>query len=185
MTVKEALKRNGTALDALVFSGMIKKAEKMLLNNENVEFACNNNVYTIPNDEELKINLFNIKNKKPSIIVLTDKRIFFVNSVLGSGESKQIKIENIQSVDYKTNMGLATIRIKGITDMIIIEATTKKIAEEIVSKINQLQSNETFEKVDNINKVSSADEIRKFKQLLDDGIITQDEFEMKKKELLK
>lgn len=184
MTVKEALKRNGTALDALVFSGMIKKAEKMLLHNENVEFACNNNVYTIPNSEELKINLFNIKNRKPGIIVLTNKRIFFVNSVLGSGESKQIKIENIQSVDYKTNMGLATVRIKGITDMIIIEAT-KKVAEELVLKLNQLQSSETSSNVDSFNKSSTADEIRKFKQLLDDGIITQDEFEIKKKELLK
>lgn len=184
MTVKEALRMNGTTLDVLVFSGMIKKAEKMLLDNENVEFACNNNVYTISNDDELKINLFNIKNKKPGVTVLTNKRIFFVNSVLGSGESKQIKIENIQSVDYKTNMGFATVRIKGITDMIIIEATTKKIAEEIVSKINQLQSKESSDKVDNFGISSAADEIRKFKQLLDDGIITQNEFELKKKELL-
>lgn len=34
------------------------------------------------------------------------------------------------------------------------------------------------------NKVSAADELRSFKSLLDDGIITQDEFEAKKKQLL-
>ena len=33
-------------------------------------------------------------------------------------------------------------------------------------------------------KVSSADELRKFKQLLDDGVINEQEFEKKKKELL-
>lgn len=33
-------------------------------------------------------------------------------------------------------------------------------------------------------QTSSAEEIMKFKQLLDDGIITQEEFEMKKKQLL-
>ena len=33
--------------------------------------------------------------------------------------------------------------------------------------------------------VSSADEIRKFKELWDDGIITEEEFKDRKKELLK
>lgn len=32
--------------------------------------------------------------------------------------------------------------------------------------------------------LSVADEIRKFKELMDEGIITKDEFEMKKKDLL-
>ena len=34
------------------------------------------------------------------------------------------------------------------------------------------------------NKISDADEILKFKKLLDEGIITQEEFEKKKKQLL-
>ena len=33
--------------------------------------------------------------------------------------------------------------------------------------------------------ISSADEIRKFKELWDDGIITEEEFKDRKKELLK
>ena len=33
-------------------------------------------------------------------------------------------------------------------------------------------------------QLSSADELRKFKNLLDDGIITQAEFDLKKKQLL-
>ncbi|MBP3261508.1 SHOCT domain-containing protein [Pseudobutyrivibrio sp.] len=35
-----------------------------------------------------------------------------------------------------------------------------------------------------VQEVSAADEIRKFKQLLDDGIISQSEFDAKKKQLL-
>lgn len=35
-----------------------------------------------------------------------------------------------------------------------------------------------------VNNISSADEIRKYKELLDDDIISQDEFNAKKKELL-
>ena len=34
------------------------------------------------------------------------------------------------------------------------------------------------------NRISSADEIRKFKTLLEDGIITEEEFIAKKKQLL-
>jgi len=36
----------------------------------------------------------------------------------------------------------------------------------------------------NHTDVSSADEIKRFKELLDQGVITQDEFEIKKKQLL-
>ena len=46
-----------------------------------------------------------------------------------------------------------------------------------LAKIINLQGNHN-------NQISAADEIRKFKQLADDGIITQEEFEAKKKELL-
>jgi len=62
---------------------------------------------------------------------------------------------------------------------------SKRIAEiEQVSKkmiIAQEQEKATQNKTSSIN---SFDEIRKFKQLLDEGIITQEEFDVKKKELL-
>lgn len=184
MTIKEAVKGNGTMLGILACSGMIKKAETMLSNDENVEFACVYNVYTESNNKDLKVNIgFDTKKKVAGVTVLTNKRIFFVSSILGSIISKQIKIQDIQSADYKTTLSLATIRIKGITEMIVIEAT-KKTAEEMMSKINELQSKfndgTTF-----VSNISQADEILKFKKLLNEGIITQEEFERKKQELLK
>ncbi len=55
-------------------------------------------------------------------------------------------------------------------------------SEEIYKYILQkISENKDVEITNN----SSADEIMKFKQLLDDGIITQEEFERKKQELLK
>ena len=55
----------------------------------------------------------------------------------------------------------------------------KKIIEEkmALSKNNNVANN-------TVNNISSADEIRKYKKLLDDDIISQDEFNAKKKELL-
>lgn len=54
----------------------------------------------------------------------------------------------------------------------------KKIHEMIAKKVNE--ANGTF----NTN-ISPTNEIREYKKLLDDGIITQEEFEKKKQELLK
>lgn len=56
----------------------------------------------------------------------------------------------------------------------------KKKIEEIKEESQKKQNAPTYIK----NEVSSADEILKFKNLLDLGIITQDEFNTKKKQLL-
>lgn len=53
------------------------------------------------------------------------------------------------------------------------------IAHELKEKIEKLQQQSK-----NGNKLSGADEIRKYKALLDDGIITEEEFNKIKKELL-
>lgn len=63
----------------------------------------------------------------------------------------------------------------------------KQIALEMESINNLLQeklSESKSTKVSNASNISVADEILKFKNLLDSGIITQEEFEKKKSELL-
>ena len=65
--------------------------------------------------------------------------------------------------------------------------TSVKEAQDILSKL-QLIVNErdssTAASEQNFSQISAADELRKFKSLLDDGIITQEEFEAEKKKLL-
>ena len=56
-------------------------------------------------------------------------------------------------------------------------------AEEIANYLNEaLRRIKTLSNTPNAN--SASDEIRKFKNLLDEGIITQEEFDIKKKQLL-
>lgn len=55
-------------------------------------------------------------------------------------------------------------------------------ADKIKSKIEELQASINLPQA--INPISVADEIKKMKELLDQGIIEQDEFEAKKKQLL-
>ncbi|CAK7002269.1 DUF4429 domain-containing protein [Tissierella sp.] len=54
------------------------------------------------------------------------------------------------------------------------------IAMQIKSKIEELQQKE----INPTSNTSNAEEIRKYKELFDEGIITEEEFDKKKKELL-
>lgn len=58
------------------------------------------------------------------------------------------------------------------------------IYEYIQAKVREYKENKIQGGTVIKQELSSADEIRKFKQLLDDGIITKEEFEAKKKQLL-
>lgn len=76
---------------------------------------------------------------------------------------------------------------KGIHDADHDENTVEFTAEnndlvnQIKSKIEELMAQQ---RMSNTNQLSPADEIRKYKKLFDDGVITQEEFEQKKKQLL-
>lgn len=60
-----------------------------------------------------------------------------------------------------------------------------KDAHECLSTLQLICDQQKEPKNTPIEQTSNADEIRKFKQLLDDGIISEDEFDAKKKELLR
>ena len=65
---------------------------------------------------------------------------------------------------------------------ILMESLQKAVS--VLSIITKSEEAQKTEKAPNASTVSAADEIRKYKALLDDGIITQQEFEAKKKQLL-
>jgi hypothetical protein len=62
-------------------------------------------------------------------------------------------------------------------------ASENVLATYLKEKIEELMHKSRQSTIQTV-QVSSADEIKKFKQLLDEGIITKDEFDKKKKELL-
>ncbi len=113
-------------------------------------------------------------------------------------KQKTIPINNVISVQIKkpgftggylyfqTVGGLNNSSMKTVNDFIKDENTivinSKKkyeVALQIKEYIEKMQSS-----TNSINQFSSADELIKYKQLLDDGVITQEEFNSKKKQLL-
>ena len=58
----------------------------------------------------------------------------------------------------------------------------EEVANYITKRVDEIKSSKNAPAV--VSQVSAADEIKKFKELLDMGVITQEEFDAKKKQLL-
>ena len=99
--------------------------------------------------------------------------------------SSKTTFQTIESQQYYINVTLV-----GESNTIRIPASNEQLANSLYSAfLSIIPQNEHVAEKTNNNKESNnihspADEIRKFKELLDDGLITQDEFDAKKKQLL-
>ncbi|MCI8470342.1 MAG: SHOCT domain-containing protein [Clostridia bacterium] len=80
---------------------------------------------------------------------------------------------------------MGQLRVQGITDTFLINIYKSNISNELKESIYEAQNMQNQINTATSNNNSSADEILKFKQLLDQGIITNQEFEKKKEDLLK
>ena len=98
-----------------------------------------------------------------------------------------VSLNNINDITFKSGLMFGIVTIDTIKETFNV-ALSKNFAKAVNTRIN-----EVIEEVKGIsvNKVrvsnntsSVADEILKFKELLDMGAITQDEFDAKKKQLL-
>lgn len=101
----------------------------------------------------------------------------------GVCEQLDLKID-INDVNYP-NYTIAFVNKKMKKKSFIFKRIAKEM-QETLSLMNYVAENGTVEDtIGHSSALSSADEIRGFKSLLDDGIITKEEFEEKKKDLLK
>lgn len=116
-------------------------------------------------------------------LVITDKRVY---GKAFPGKRVDIPVDSISSVG------------KGILNTICVASSSGRIlftflqdSEFAFSEVNKLlvirqesAMNENLEKVVNSLPLSVADEIKKFNQLYQDGIITKEEFDQMKENLL-
>lgn len=159
--------------------GNIENAEKNLWDTEQVLYVSPTNaiVYTINTRK---------KEKLPGVFILTDRRVLFFFKAGFSEASIIFNLSEVNSINCSGN-GLSGghIEIHTVTKTLDILVTYKKeIMREIQNTINNAISKCQGQVQSNTSVLEAPDEIRKYKQLLDDGIITQEEFEAKKKQLL-
>lgn len=127
---------------------------------------------------QIIFTLWYANNKKQSMVVDSSRVICKV----GNKTKKEFLIQDISSVESYSAKGL---RIKGAGINYKINRLTN--ADELKSYLmNMIEKNKSDTPVasSNDNHLSNVDELKKYKELLDSGVITQEEFDAKKKQLL-
>ena len=99
---------------------------------------------------------------------------------------KAVAHEKINDITFNKGMVFGVLTIDTPKEKFNV-ALNKNSASAINSNIHQVfdelkHSNNA--QIQHTSAVSAADELKKFKELLDMGVITQDEFDAKKKQLL-
>lgn len=118
-------------------------------------------------------------------IVVTDKRVYGKTSF---GKQVDLPLDSISAVGTSVFKGIAVgtssgkIKFLGISNRDEVYEEIKKILADRQEKEIKVKSTAPVTNI--TQEQSSADELKKFKDLLDSGIITQEEFDAKKKQLL-
>jgi len=114
-------------------------------------------------------------------IVVTDKRVYGKTMF---GKRVDLPLDSISSVGFSSLHGISVGTSSGRISFVFI-----KNNRDIHKSINDLLINRQKKNAEPTtppvtSSTSNADELKKYKDLLDSGIITQDEFDAKKKQLL-
>lgn len=101
-------------------------------------------------------------------------------------KQREIPLDHINSVAHKIGLLLGSIAIQDGASAIRIDNIQKQTIIPFIDALNK--SIDNFKTGHSIrgesHSISAADEIKKYKLLLDEGIITDEEFMIKKKQLL-
>lgn len=137
-------------------------------------------------------NWWSIKDKKPVNFVVTNQRVFCLESIFGKETRKEILLDQIVSIDEATGVIFtARMRICGHRDMFIIDST-KDEQSRIRTAIDAARNNKQAVKVIVENAPAPAvteqkpslKDIESLYELMQKGIISQEEFESSKKQIL-
>ena len=113
-------------------------------------------------------------------ITVTDKRVYGASIF---GRRVDLPLDSVSAVATSFPKGIAVATSSGRIKFLLI-----KNAAEIHGEIRKLlidrQDKRAAAKASAPQSASEADELKKYKALLEEGVITQEEFDTKKKQLL-
>lgn len=126
------------------------------------------------------------------LIVLTQKRILFIDKGLIFGiKSTEIPLDMVNGVSYSKGLLFGKVSITNGAVTTLVEQVDKNTAPIMVNKIKESSEkykeslhNALSSNISGATPLDGPDQIKKYKDLLDDGIITQEEFNAKKKQIL-
>lgn len=157
------------------------------------EWLTTKEIDELPNilskEESIKAITSGLTNGNTWLIVCTNKRVLMLDKGLLYGlKFVDIPLDRVNSITYTTGLMFGNIAITDGAITRTIENVSKGTVNFFADTVNKqkelyIQSRNT-PVTQVVDTISAADEILKFKELLDMGVITQEEFEMKKKKLL-
>lgn len=120
-------------------------------------------------------------------VAFTDKSLIYAQrrSIMGD-YVKTVSYDNINDVSSEKGWIFGDVVIDSVAEYMRFSGekeTVEKIRSSVLEVIENYRSKKNSANLQ-VNQISAADEIKKFKELLDMGIITQEEFDAKKKQLL-
>lgn len=99
---------------------------------------------------------------------------------IGNKEVKMTQVDNILSIKLNNPDSILTFSVDN-KDFKAVESYFQKFFKEKYKHTEELETNQPTEKA---GASSIADELRKLKSLVDEGILTEDEFQIQKQKLL-
>ena len=150
-------------------------------------------------DVQYALNTICLKDngENECIFAITQRRVLCCSRKLFLKEISQIPLSAIQGTEIKgKKLGSRELHITGITQSIVIVAlldTLQKIQfslEWVINNQDQLSRSEPEDDQPNADVIFENDEteierqLHALKRLLDEGLLTQDEFNAKKQQLL-
>ena len=125
-------------------------------------------------------------------VALTKERLLIGGQIKGWVEvsygAQSFSVDNINAVSQTYSMVGGDLIIDTLGDSIRIGMTSRELVGVVMADLDaalhviRQEKREAASAV--VQQTSAADELKKFKELLDMGIVTQEEFDAKKKQLL-
>lgn len=116
---------------------------------------------------------------------ITNKRIILAQKLFFGENLKTVSLDNINDITYSEGIAYGTVTFDTLKEVFSV-TTNKYDAKRISERIHkELDSLNRISKNTQNNNFNNLEKIKKLKELLDIDAITKEEFEEKKKELLK
>lgn len=127
----------------------------------------------------------NTKHDNNFAYAITNKRIIMAQQKTFGSAIQFVSLEHVNDVTFVTGPIFGVMVIDTIKEKFNV-AVGKPIAVNICSRVQEYLFSVAPQRhlQSPIASASAADELRKFKSLLDDGVITEDEYTSKKQQLL-
>ena len=193
MTLEQAFEESLSVISTGLFSKVkrafaeplprdIRAIKSSLLANEDVSFAA-------------KIDLGDTHDKiggLMGILIITNLRVlYYYGPNKDNWTLDQIPVDTIESIEFSRSYTSSYLSVYGKSSIFHLNSDRHVLMEKARDLINQMiydksQNSESSESESSAsdNMAQAAEALKSLKELLDSGIITQEEFDAKKKQLL-